>query len=101
MAHLANKETAINDLVSDYKRGGTRLIHEFQKSRQQDIDVFQSSTNELKQKVGTLIKKETARLKSSMDQIKRMQVAGLEKEWEDQQRTMWAKMDAALAVSAS
>jgi hypothetical protein len=101
VARLADKETAINDLVSDYKRGGTRLIHEFQKARQQDIDVFQSSTDELKRKVGTLIKKEAARLKFSMDQIKRMQVADLEKEWEEQQRTMWAKMDIALAASAN
>lgn len=101
MARLIDKENAINDLVSDYKRGGTRLIHEFEKARKQDIEVFRSGTDEMKRKLAIFIKEEAAKLKYSMDQMERTQVADLEKKWEAQQRTMWAKLNAALATSAN
>lgn len=32
---MVSKETAVNDLASDYRRGGLRIIDEFEKSRQQ------------------------------------------------------------------
>lgn len=101
VARLIDKENAINDLVLANKRGGTRLVHEFEKARKQDIQVFQSSTFEFKRKIITMIKGEAARLKSIMDRMKRTQVADLEKKWDDQQRAMWAKMDVALAASAN
>lgn len=72
------------------------MIQEFEKARKQEVDAFERSTNDLKRKTAKFMTKEVARLKSSMDQVKKMQVADLEKEWEDQQRKMWTKLNVAL-----
>jgi hypothetical protein len=99
VAQLINKENAINDLVTNYKRGGTRLIHVFHKARQQDIDVFQSHIHAMERKIAALINREAAELKSSIDQMKRNQLADLQMKWEDQQQAMWVKLKAVLASS--
>ena len=103
MARLIDAENTINDMVLANKRGGMRLVHEFEKARKEDIQVFQKSTNELKKRVISMIKEQTIRLKkSSTDRkIKRPPVAELEKDWEDQQQAMWAKLEDVLAVSTN
>ena len=98
MARLIDKETAINDLVSANKRGGMRLVNEFENARKQDVEVYQSNVNEYKQKMTTMIKEELASLKFSFS-MERFRVANLEKDWENQQRTMWANVNAALATA--
>lgn len=39
----------MNDLASDYRRGGLRIIEEFEKSRHQALETYQAETGTLKQ----------------------------------------------------
>ena len=103
MARLIDAENTINDLVLANKRGGMRLVHEFEKARKQDIQVFRKSVNELQKKASSMIKEQAIKLKTSSTdrKIKRPPVTELEKSWEDQQRAMWAKLEDILAVSTN
>lgn len=42
VSNLVSKETAVNDLASDYRRGGLRIIDQFEKSRQQSLETYQT-----------------------------------------------------------
>lgn len=46
---MVSKETAVNDLASDYRRGGLRIIDEFEKSRQQTLETYQTEIRTLRQ----------------------------------------------------
>lgn len=41
----------MNDLVSDYKLGGLRIIDEFKKSREQALEMYQTEISALKEKL--------------------------------------------------
>lgn len=41
----------MNDLASDYERGGLRIIDEFKKSREQALEMYQTEINTLKEKL--------------------------------------------------
>lgn len=103
MARLIDKENAIHDLVLANKQGGMRIIHESEKARKEDIQIFQNNTDEFKSKMNAKIREEVVRLKkSSMDRtMKRTPVADLEKDWKDQQRNMWAQMEKVLTAAST
>ncbi|MCJ1468334.1 hypothetical protein MMC07_006962 [Pseudocyphellaria aurata] len=42
VSNLVSKEKAVNDLASDYRRGGLRIIDQFEKSRQQILQTYQT-----------------------------------------------------------
>lgn len=46
---MVSKETAVNDLASDYRRGGLRIINEFERSRQQTLETYQTEIKTLRQ----------------------------------------------------
>lgn len=98
MANLIDKETAIDDLVSDYKRVGTSIIDQFEKARQQELDDSLNRSIHLKRKLATLYKDEMTELEASMKAVKKRPVADIEKQWDVRQQALWAKMDAALAA---
>lgn len=103
MERLIDKENAINDLLSANKRSGMRLIHEFEKARKADIQLFRKNTDEVKKKLDSIINEELTKLKkSSMERkMKRTPVAEWEKEWEDEQRNMWTKMQGFMSTKDS
>lgn len=100
MERLIDKENAINDLVSANKHGGMRIMHEFEKAREEEIQLFRKNTDDIKRRVDLMIKEEMGELKKfSEDRMKKTtRVAELEKEWEDQQRSMWAKLEDLLPI---
>ena len=103
MERLIDKENAIDDLLSANKRSGMRLIHEFEKARKEDIQLFRKNTDEVKKKANSMINEELAKLKkSNMERkMKRTPVVELEKEWENEQRNMWAKIQDLMSTKDS
>ena len=100
MAKLIEKEKAIDDVVAGFKRGGLRLIQEFEKARNKEVEDFQRRTDEMKKKKSERLKEELAWLDQEMKYVDSFDFDEMGKEWEEEQKTIWAKVDVALAAGA-
>lgn len=86
----------MNDLASDYRRGGLRIIEEFEKSRHQALEMYQTETESLKRKLTNAYEGAQHELAALLNDPKsRADFVAAE---EDYHQTIRKKMDELLAL---
>lgn len=88
----------MKDIISDYKRGGNRLIDRFEESRQQDLDAFQIRTKTLKDKLTRLYNTAQHEITAIRETQSSNTCAQVEARWQDHNRSMKIKLKEALAL---
>lgn len=75
-----------------------RIIDQFEEARQQELNAARTRCDNLKRKLTALYKDGKSEIEAGMKAMKKRPVADLEKQWNDHQQHLWAKMDEALAA---
>lgn len=97
MRDLIDKETAITDLVNDYRRGGNMRVDHFESEREEGFKLLAAKTGKAK---GDLLEafRSAEEICTTQAMESRKDVAGLRSNLEAKQRKMNASIEAALLV---
>ena len=88
----------MRDIASNYSLGGNRLIDQFEKSRRQDIDAYQTSLKTLEQKLTELYDNTQQVLRTGPKNQPSKSREQVEVAWQDHNRFMKIQMEEALAL---
>ena len=94
---LIDKETAVRDMIDDYKRGGNFLINRFKEDRQKEYEIYRAEKATAK---ATLMKefKSIEEMCTMRASECKKSVTNLRRDWEAEQSEMNASIDAMLAL---
>ncbi|KAI9871942.1 MAG: hypothetical protein M1830_002237, partial [Pleopsidium flavum] len=93
--HLVDKETATEDIVHDYQRGGTRLIEELERAHQAEYARFQRDINTAKTELKAEYKTTMEQIIEGNREIRQRPVAALRMEHMDKQQHLNELLEAA------
>ncbi len=95
MRHLVDKETATEDIIHDYERGGMRLIEELERAHQTEYARFQRDIDTAKTELKAEYKSTMEYIIEGNRDIRQQPVAALYKEHIDQQQQLNEMLEAA------
>ena len=96
MRHLIDQETAIADIIEEYRRGGTRLIEELEKTHQEEYRQCQAGMQALSSELINTYTETERKLVKRLAAVKKSPVAKLEEKWRAEQEVINGKLEAAL-----
>lgn len=96
MRHLIDQETAVEDIIEDYRRGGTRLIEDMETTHQKEYQQFQAEVKNVGSDLVKLYEETEKKLVKNLAVVNKSPVAKLEKQWRAEQEEIKSKLDAAL-----
>ena len=97
---MIDKETAINDLVTDFANHGRNLIEGYEKGLQEHIDARKADHDLMHQHLVKIFTKAQADRERTSKAVAIRSVRKIKARWEEQQKALKAKMAAALAACA-
>lgn len=97
MRDLIDKETAITDLINDYRSGGHLRIDRFEEERDRNFELALAKQEKAKQELVELFRTEERKCAAEAGSSDKA-VADLRSEWEAREQKMNASLDAALAL---
>ena len=93
-----SKETAVQDLVNDYKRGAERLLGKYQEAREEELNTHHKSSKKSKRDLAALYNGAEENLERERDKVKRRPVAEYEQTWQERREVQKTRLEAALGA---
>ena len=97
---MIDKETAIDDIVTDYANQGKNLIEGYERGLQEHIDARQADHDLMHQNLVKLFTQAQADRARTFTAVAKRSVRVIKVQWEEQQKALKREMAAALAVCA-
>ena len=97
MRDLIDKETAITDLINDYREGGHLRIDRYEEERDRNFEIALANDEKAKRELVKLLQSEERKCAADAGSFDK-EVADLRSTLEAQERMMNASLDAALAL---
>lgn len=93
--HLIDQETAVGDIIENYRRGGTRLIEDMERTHQKEYQQFEAEMKDARSDLVKMYTETEKKLAQSVEAVKKSPVAKMEKQWRAEQDDIQSKLDAA------
>ena len=93
--HLIDQETAVGDIIENYRRGGTRLIEDMERTHQKEYQQFEAEMKDARSDMVRMYTESEKKLAQSLEAVTRSPVAMMEKQWRAKQDDIQSKLDAA------
>lgn len=100
MKHLVDEETVIKDILKDYTTGGSHLINEYKKSRQEILESNNANLDQLRHQLKTAFGKAQAGLAKTSKEMRKKRTSDLERQWAIEQQGLLGTVKAAVAGCA-
>ena len=97
---MIDKETAINDIVTDFANHGNNLIEGYEKGLQEHIDARKADHDLMRQNLEKYFRKAQADRERTSKAVATRSVRKMKAQWEEQQKALKMGMAAALAACA-
>ena len=95
-----DEETAINDIVKDYKNGGNNLINIYEKNRAEVITANNAKLDNLRHQLAASFDKVQVGLAKISKEMRRRHVTDFERQWQSEQQGLMMNLKAVLAGCA-
>ena len=97
--HLVDNETAVNDMIKDFEKGGKRLIDLYKKERQKDIDSKRMEIEQSRRQIADMFTSAQLELEKLSEAVaRRPSVGDLQKEYQAKQQSLRSCVDEARAA---
>ena len=94
--HLVDKETAINDMVTDFANHGNSLVDSYEEAIQEQLGSHKAYNDRKQQELITILEKARADVVTTSKAVTKSQVQNTHAQWKSHQETLMRKVNAAL-----
>lgn len=98
--HLIDKETAIEDVVTDFANHGNRLVDSYEKAIREQSDLHQANNDRRHQKLVKVLEKARADVAMTSKAVAKRNVHNMQAQRQRQQEALMRKMAVALEACA-